>query len=163
MSYKSNTTVNLLFFPNTISTNYVIYPETLISEGVGETPLMAYQNSIYNSHLKYDAEIVQYIINLHFPDLQIESNVQSVIIKQSPEPFTYPTIPSNIFSFNNSPKNTVVVRNNNNTTSQNTSTAFYSTDCLFAAYYIAFNAANLNENVDANSICCTSYITSTNK
>uniref|UniRef100_A0A6C0E5K4 Uncharacterized protein n=1 Tax=viral metagenome TaxID=1070528 RepID=A0A6C0E5K4_9ZZZZ len=161
MSYKATTVVNVVFFPNTVSINYDVYPIPLVSSGIGDTPSVAYKNSIYNGSLQYEADLAAYIVSKNYPDLQVESTLQSIIIRQSPKPFTPPIPPSNIFAFYNSPKNTVVVRNQDNSTSQNTSTAFYPSNCLFNAYYRAFDVANLDINVNANSICATSYLTHT--
>lgn len=161
MAYKANTVINVVLFPNTPSTNYDVYPILLVSSGIGDTPSVAYKNSIYNGSLQYEADLAAYILSKDYPDLQVESTVQSIIIRQQEEPFTPPIPPSSIFAFYNSPKNTVVVRNQDNSTSQNTSTAFYPSNCLFNAYYVAFDVANLDINVDANSICATSYVTHT--
>ena len=160
MTFRANTTINIIFFPSTISTNYDIYPITLTTSGIGDCPSIAYKNSIDNSAIEYEAAIIIYINKKKYPDMQIESTIQSIIVKHNPEPYKLPIEPENIFKFYNSPKNTIVVRNANNTTSQYTSTGFYPSNCLFQAYYKIFDSAHLDSNTDAVSICAESYMTS---
>ena len=157
-TYLATTTISLVFFPDTLSTNYDTY-QILTSTGVGDTLSVAYKNSIVSSAKLYEQALSSFILSKNYPDLQVQSSVQSVIIKQGYQPFTLPIPPTNTFSFYNSPKNTIVVRNCNNTTSQYTSTGFYPSNCLFNAYYIAFDSANLDHNILANSICASSYLT----
>lgn len=96
----------------------------------------------------YEQAIVQFINNKKYPDLQVETNVRTIIISEDGKQVDTPYIPENIFSLNNAVKNMVIVRYKNNSTSQNTYTAQYDSNCIFKALYFVFDCANLDSNIN---------------
>jgi hypothetical protein len=159
--FSAKTIINLIFFPSTISTDYVIYPVTLVSLGVGTTPSIAYQISIDKSAEMYEQKIIDFFKKKNYPDLQVQTNLRTIIIAEDGKQTDTPYVPNNIFSLKNSIKNTVVARYQNNSTSQNTYTAKYNSNCIFQALYFVFDCANLDKNIDIESLYATSTITST--
>lgn len=157
--FTATTTINLVFFPSTISPNYENYPVTLVSLGVGTTPSIAYKISIDKSAEIYEEAIVQFINKKKYPDLQVETNIRTIITTKHGKQVDTPYIPENIFSLNNAVKNTVIVRYKNNSTSQNTYTAQYDSNCIFKALYFVFDYANLDTNINIESIYATSCLT----
>jgi hypothetical protein len=159
--FSAKTIINLVFFPSTLSTDYDIYPVTLVSLGVGTTPNIAYQISIDKSAEIYEKAIIEFIKNKKYPDLQVQTNLRTIIIIEDGQQTDTPYVPNNNFALNNAIKNTIVVRYQNNSTSQNTYTAEYDSNCVFQALYFAFDSANLDDNVNIESIYATSNITTT--
>ena len=159
--FTATTTINLVFFPSTLSPNYDVYPVTLVSLGVGTTPSIAYKISIDKSAEKYEEAIIQFINNKKYPDLQVETNLKTIITTKHGKQVDTPYIPESIFLLNNAVKNTVVVRYKNNSTSQNTYTAQYESNCIFKALYFVFDCANLDSNINIESIYATSCVTTT--
>ena len=160
--FSAKTTISLVFFPSTLSTNYDTYPIELVSVGVGTTPNIAYQISINKSAEMYEKAIIKYLKNKKYPDLQVQTNLRTIIIIEDGKQTDIPYVPNSFFSFKNAVKDTIVVRYQNNSTSQNTYTAEYKTNCVFQALYRVFNCANLDANINVESIYASSNITSTN-
>jgi hypothetical protein len=109
----------------------------------------------------YEKKIIKFIYNKKYPNLQVETNLRTIIISENGKQVDTPYIPESFFSLNNSVKNTVIVRYKNNSTSQNTYTAQYDSNCIFKALYFVFDSANLDSNINIESIYATSCVTTT--
>ena len=159
MTYFCKLESNLSLFPNTTSEYYDTYK--VYGTGFGKTPLNSYQNAVVASAKLYELDLNNYILNKKYPNLQIESSVQSTIryLEETPEETT-PVPPTNMFFFSNSIKNTVIVRNQNDSTSQYTDTGTSTYSCIFETYYYALDPCNINDNTDISSLYVNSNITS---
>ena len=160
MSYSCNFQSNLSLFPDSMSIqydNYIVY-----GKGSGNTPSDAYKNAVINSRNLYEKDLIKYIKSQNYPNLQIESGIQSIIIYLEVSPVvTLDTLYKPNFSFYNAIKDTVIVRNLDNSTSQYTATATYNSTSLFDSYYYAFDCCDLDKNMNIASLYLNSCITST--
>jgi hypothetical protein len=162
--FSATTIISLVFFPSTLTVKYDLYPSTLISSGLGTTPSSAYKNSINASANKYEEKLVEFISSQKYPDMQIQSTVTTIIIRQQdcvPIDIVYTS--KNNYSFANSTKNTFVVRNADKTTAQNTSAGFFPTNSLFKTFLLTFLPLDLDSNSEAISIYATSTVSTSLK